>query len=173
MFRYSEEKKKVEIGSLIRVKGLQGVLTEVTDNTIKITIAEIAYSEFVFENGRWHNAKDPINNRMHLLHLSDYTIKNGELFYTNRSEIGVGSYVDEMKVVAETGITLVWDKTGSKVESVRIGIIEQDPCLILIDNKGMAHYAIAVEDGDYEAVQLYSTNCGKLEHIIDLPWRYD
>lgn len=173
MFRYSEDKKKVEIGNVVRVKGLQGVLTEVTSNSIKLTIGDIAYSELVFENKRWRNAKDSIGRPMYLIHMSDYTIENGELFYTNRSVINVGDFVDEMKVVAETGITLLWDKTSSKVECVRIGIIEADPCLILIDNKGMAHYAIAVESGDYEAVQLYSTNNGSLEHVLDLPWRYD
>lgn len=173
MFRYSEDKKKVEIGNVVRVKGLQGVLTEVTSNSIKITIGEIAYSEIVFENGRWRNAKDPIGRPMYLIHMSDYTIENGELFYTNRSVINVGDFVDEMKVVAETGITLLWDRTSSKVERVRIGIIEADPCLILIDNKGMAHYAIAVDDGDYEAVQLYTTEFGKFEHLYDLPWKYD
>ncbi|AAQ17711.1 hypothetical protein Aeh1ORF052c [Aeromonas phage Aeh1] len=173
MFRYSEDKKKVEIDNVVRVKGLQGVLTEVTSNSIKLTIGDIAYSELVFENGRWHNAKDPIGRPMYLINMSDYTIENGELFYTNRSVINVGDFVDEMKVVAETGITLLWDRTSSKVESVRIGIAEEDPCLILIDNKGMAHYAIAVDDGDYEAVQLYTTSFGQFEQLYDLPWRYD
>lgn len=183
MFCFDCEKQEVEIGSAIKVKGLIGTLTKILDNRILITVADIAYVELAYDNERWYNTADACQSpRMNILSMSDYTMEDGKLYFKNTDFILNGNEVqirvDDKKiwvrVITQTAVTMHWCNNGSDVKRITIATTQEDPCVILVDDLGRSYYAVYVEDGDYQATQLYTNRDGKfvrLEH--DLSWRFD
>ncbi|BES53208.1 hypothetical protein [Aeromonas phage phiWae14] len=184
MFRYDCEKREVEIGSTVKVKGMTGTLTEVLADRIVITVSSIARIELVCtECGRWYSPMDKCQSpRMYLGSMSDYSMDNGKLYYTNTSSILPGSEVQIsvdgkqiwVRAIAQTAITMHWKNNEIDVDHVTFSSTQDDPCMVLLDDLGRSYYAVYVEDGDYQATQLYTNRNGEFIRLDqDLNWRFD
>ncbi|ADM80021.1 hypothetical protein phiAS5_ORF0178 [Aeromonas phage phiAS5] len=184
MFCYDCEKREVEIGSTVKVKGLIGTLTEILTDRIVITVSSIARIELAYaECGRWYSTMDKCKSpRMYLSTMSDYSMENGKLYFADTSSILPGNEVQIpidgkqiwVRAIAQTAITMHWKNNEIDVDHVTFSSTQDDPCMVLLDDLGRSYYAVYVEDDDYQATQLYTNRNGEFVRLEqDLNWRFE
>lgn len=183
MFYRKSDVLEIPIGGHVHVNNTRGLLTKINGTLIQVTFHGIAYSEFIWvENARWYNAKEK-SPRARLTDLDEHFLDDGKLFYHDVEALTVGNtvslFLDEdkptnVRIMNETCIDLIWDFNGNDVEEIHLGNTLDWPCLIMIDDKGQAYYAIYNTDGDYEAVDLYTNVNGTFTQLdTKLSWSFE
>lgn len=178
MFYRKSDVLEIPIGGHVHVNNTRGVLTKINSTLIQVTFHGIAYSEFIWvENARWYNAKEK-SPRARLTDLDD-----GKLFYHDVESLTVGKtvslFLDEdkptnVRIVNETCIDLIWDRNGNDVKEIYFGNTLDWPCLIMIDDKGQAYYAIYNTYGDYGVVDLHTNVNGTFTQLdTKLSWSFE